>query len=106
MATNKDLISTAEALASELGQDKPETEGLKNADLVKLVSELEATKAEAKVETETEAEKPRYTVAMGKSIITKRGILADGVEITEKDFANGKLTLNDFVDSGYIEKNK
>ena len=71
--------------------------------------------AEAKVEAKAQKKadekaakkkkKPPFTIAAGKSITTKRGILADGDEIKAADLAGGSKAINDFVETGHIDKN-
>jgi hypothetical protein len=43
-----------------------------------------------------------FRVADGKSIISKRGILAEGDEINANDLAGGKEALDAFVKSGHV----
>lgn len=64
--------------------------------------ELEAMLADAKATADVTA---GYTVAAGKAITTKRGILADGAKIEERDLAGGDDAIAAFVKSGHIVKN-
>ena len=68
-----------------------------------------ATKAEAakvaKAEKKPKAEKFDGHVAKGKSITTKRGIIADGAGINIVDLADeGRVAFDKLVKSGHIEK--
>jgi len=47
-------------------------------------------------------EKPPFYVEQGKSLTTKRGILADGDAITAADLAGGEAALKAFVKSGHV----
>jgi len=64
-----------------------------------------ADEAKAAAKKKTKAEKkPPYSLAMGKSMTTKKGILADGAEIKAADLAGGKAALDAFVKSGHLVK--
>lgn len=119
MPSNKDLIKQAEELAEKLGEDKPKTEGLKNDDLVALVSGLrekakattegaeDAAKAKVEAEeakAEAAKKKPPFYVEKGKAITSKRGILGEGDEIKADDLAGGKEALEAFIKSGHVAK--
>lgn len=59
----------------------------------------------AKVEAAAKEEKlPPFSVASGKSITSRRGILAPGDEIKADDLAGGKDALDAFVKSGHVVK--
>lgn len=117
MPSNKELIKQADELAEKLGEEIV-TEGLKNDQLVDLVSGLrekakavtdgaeDAAKAKAKADEEKAkpTEKPPFYVSKGKAITSKRGILADGEEIKAEDLAGGKEALEAFVKSGHVAK--
>ncbi len=49
-----------------------------------------------------DVESAKYILAPGKSMLTKRGIIADGCEITAKDLPGGAESLNAFVETGVI----
>ena len=98
MPSNADLIKSIEAEATEKGVDVPDTKDLKNDQLAALLSDLKKSEAEA-VEV---IEAPEYTVATGKSITSKRGILSDGDEVFATDFSGGKETLEAFIKSKHI----
>ena len=51
-----------------------------------------------------EDKKPPFSVAAGKAITSKRGILSAGDEITADDLAGGKEALSTFVKSGHVAK--
>lgn len=102
MPSNKDLTTLADELAEKLGLTI-ETEGLRNDGLAELVSDLKAKKKDADTQTAAD-EKPPFYVMPGKSLTSKRGILADGDEIKADDLAGGKDALDAFVDSGHIGK--
>ena len=117
MPSNKELITQIVVLSGQLGLEL-ETKDLKNDELVELVSDLRAKKkdadtqtaaddaeAKAKADAEAKAKKPPFSVAKGKSITSKRGILADGDEIKAKDLAGGQDAIDAFVQSGHIDKN-
>ena len=124
MPSNIDLITAIAALSVELEKDAPETEGKSNGELANILSGLKAEKkeadqdltpgaaakaaAEAKEKAQKakaeEGEKPAFSVAKGKAITSKRGILADGDEIKAEDLAGGKEALEAFVKSGHVGK--
>jgi Asp-tRNA(Asn)/Glu-tRNA(Gln) amidotransferase A subunit family amidase len=54
-------------------------------------------------EPEPEPE-PAYTLAQGKAITTKRGILSSGQPITAKDLSGGQDVLDKFVTKGLVVK--
>lgn len=59
----------------------------------------------AKVEAAAQEEQlPPYSLAKGKSLTTKRGILSDGDEITASHLAGGQKALDAFVKSGHVVK--
>lgn len=105
-----ELTAKIGELAEDLGIEV-ETEGLENKDLQTVIDDLEARIKARDGDSddddgEEEAEeKAPYTVAMGKGVTTKRGILGDGDEVTAKDFEGGMDTLKDLVKKGVIDKN-
>ena len=108
MPSKKDLIKQAEELAEKLGEDTPKTDGLKNDDLVALVSGL-GEKAKATTEGADDAakakaakKKPPFYVCEGRAVTSKRGILADGDKIKADDLAGGKEALEAFIKSGHV----
>ena len=46
-----------------------------------------------------------YTVAPGKALTSRRGILAEGAEIAAGDLPGGQTAIDAFVESGHIVKN-
>lgn len=74
----------------------------KNRAEAKAQAEKEA--AEAAEAAEAKEVKPPYSVAEGRAITTKRGILGPGAEIKAEDLANGQKGLEAFVKSKHIIK--
>lgn len=104
MPSNKDLIKQALALAVALSL-VIETDGLSNEKLAALVSDLKAKKKDADTVTQADtAPKVAYSIAKGRAITSRRGILADGDEIKENDLAGGQKALDAFVKSGHVVK--
>ena len=86
MPSNKQYKEQAEKLAAELDVEIT-TDGLNNEQLGDLVSDLKAKARDAELDTQADdapeaeapAEKrPPFSVASGKSITSRRGILAPG----------------------------
>lgn len=132
MPSNADLIKTAGELAHELDLAL-NTDGLKNDELVALVSDLRAKKtdrdtltaadadadapktgaeaaAQAKADAAREREKapkrPPFYVAPRKAITSKRGILSGDTadEVKAEYLAGGQKAVDAFVASGHILK--
>jgi hypothetical protein len=127
MPKNKTLIGDIESLAATLKLDGVVTEGLNNEALVALKKELKSQvdalpkadepkadepKADEPKADEPKADEPKAdetkgegpTVAPGKSLMTKRGILGEGAEVRVSDFGNGQDSLDKFIESGHILK--
>lgn len=125
MPSNADIIKDIAEISEELGKDAPETEGKNNGELANILSALKAEKKEADkdltpdaaakdaaqakedaaaAKEEEAAKKPPFSVAPGKAITSKRGILSDGAEIKADDLAGGKESLDAFVKSGHVVK--
>lgn len=124
MPSNTDIIKAIAELSEELGKEAPATEGKNNGELANILSGLKAEKkeadkdltpdaaakaaAKAKEEADEakakEGKKPPFSVAAGKAITSKRGILSDGDEIKADDLAGGKEALDAFVKSGHVAK--
>jgi len=92
-----------EALTAMLEELKPEP-GNPAQEAADAKSKAKEERKEQAAE-EQAAKKPPFTIAKGKSITTKRGILADGDEIKVKDLPGGKEAIDSFVKSGHIDKN-
>ena len=112
MPSNKELSKLALVLAGDLSL-KINTDDLSNEKLAALVSDLKAKKKDADTVTQADtAPKTGYYVKPGKSLTSKRGILAtergakikDCVEIKPDDLAGGQKALDALVKSGYVGK--
>ena len=141
MPSNKDLTAQVEKLSKELGLEV-DTKDLKNDGLAELVSDLKAKKKDAETETAADAaedkameagnkaaekagkaaydkvkkaeavKKPPFYAMPGKSITSKRGILAternaevkDYAEVKAEDLSGGEDALEAFVESGHVGK--
>ena len=108
MPSNLDIIKLIGEVANAAGVDVPETQGKNNAQLASVLKNLKtlppADEPEV-VETPDEpevVETPEHCVAPGKSIISKRGILAPGEEVKVGDFEGGEETIQAFIKSGHI----
>ena len=103
MASNKELIANILAI-----NPSAVTEGLTNAQLSEMVKGLKGSDAaaaqadeDAAAQALADAEKP-YTVAKGKAITSKRGILSDGDEVRASDFAGGDEAFAALCKKGHI----
>ena len=92
MASNAELKAKILALDAE-----SEVEGLSNKDLVTMLSALNTI-------DDIESADAGYTVADGKSLTTKRGILGDGAQIKAEDLAGGQEAIDAFLKSGHVVK--
>jgi hypothetical protein len=126
MPSNAELKSGIDALAVELAV-QASTDGLNNAQLADLLSDLRDEKAkrsetpppaaQAQAEADAAAQvlsaimtpvasaKPPYYVAPGKAITTKVGIKSgdeDDNEVKAEHFEGGDETLQRLVESGYV----
>lgn len=61
-------------------------------------------KTKTDVVPEPEVQVDVYCVGQGKAITTKRGILADGDEISARDLVGGGEVMTAFIESGHIVK--
>ena len=124
MPSNTYIIKAIAEISEELGKEAPATEGKNNGELANILRGLKAEKkeadedltpdaaakaaAKAKEEADEakakEGKKPPFSVASGKAITSKRGILSDGDEIKADDLAGGKEALDAFVKSGHVAK--
>ena len=132
MASNKDLIKQATEIAAEL-DIRINTSGLNNAKLAALVSDLKAKQRDAGLDTQadtapvaaehevgetgaalleeaaTEPAAPAFpfSVAPGKALTTKRGVLGEGEEIKAEDIAgDGPANLKALVKAGFVAEAK
>lgn len=101
MPSNTDIIKDIVEFSEELGREAPVTEGKNSGELVNILSGLKAEKKEAKVKA---GKKPPFSVAAGKAITSRRGILSDGDEVKADDLAGGKEALDAFVKSAHVDK--
>ena len=104
MPSNTDIIKAIAELSEELEKEAPATEGKNNGELANILSGLKAEKKEAYEAKAKEGKKPPFSVAAGKAITSKRGILSDGDEIKADDLAGGKEALDAFVKSGHVAR--
>lgn len=121
MPSNADIIKAIAEAAEAKGVDVPETEGLKNDELADILSGLkkldgkeakaaklaeaaEAKKLEDKANAKAAAKKPPFSVAKGKAITSKRGVLAEGDEIKAEYLPGGDDAIKAFVKSGHVVK--
>jgi len=107
MPSNKELIADIEQLAGEMGVPV-DTGKLNSKKLTALLSDLraaEAAPAEAAPAEAAPAEAApatRYYLRAGKSITSKRGILADGDEVKPDFLAGGSDTISLLLASGHV----
>ena len=97
MPSNKELIADIEQLAGEMGVPV-DTGKLNSKKLTALLSDLRAAEA-APAEA---APATRYYLRAGKSITSKRGILADGDEVKPDFLAGGSDTISLLLASGHV----
>lgn len=115
MPSNAEIIKSIVEAAQAAELEVPETEGKSNAELAEILSGLKKTdkkqetanklKEAAPAQEEKDVKKPPFSVAPGKAITSRRGILSDGDEIKAEDLAGGKAAITAFVKSGHIVKN-
>lgn len=91
MTSNVKLIEEITTIAIEKSVDMPETEGLKNCELIDALDDLKNLSSSV-----------TYVVNKGKALTSKRGILGEGIEIFAKDLAGGDEAIASFVKSGHI----
>lgn len=125
MPSNADFITDINKMAEQLGL-AIDTAGKSNNDLASLASDLrakikdkenatsadQAEKEAAEKAAAEQAEKDKavttkktgHSVAKGKAITTKRGILADGETIKAEDLPGGVERLKDLVESRHVVK--
>ena len=126
MPSNKDLKNSISAAAETLGVDGPDLKGKTNAEMAdtlkEMNAEIESAKAEKerldREELEAKAEKerldreeleakaeddelPEFYLSKGKAITSRRGILADGDEVTANDLAGGETAVGFLIDREY-----
>lgn len=118
MPSNKDLITSIIEEATTKSVTVPDTKDKSNVQLLEILKELktpappvapdsdDGTDADETESPVKEEEKPSYpySVAEGKAITCKKGILSDGDEI-KVEYVNGGIeTLNKLVKDGYVIK--
>ena len=83
-------------------QKKPEAVDKVVAEEVKAAGspKEEPKAAPVKVEAKTAP----YSIAKGKAVTTKRGILSDGSEVKASDLSGGDDALQAFVKTGHVVK--
>lgn len=81
-----------------------QAEAKKKADAQAKAKKAEETKAKAKAEAEAKAKKEarKDTVADGRSLITKRGILGPGQPVTASDLKGGAAAFSRLKSKGFI----
>lgn len=108
---NAEMAETLKEANAEIEDRKAEKEKVEREELEEAAKDDSAAaallaKKEAEEKEPEPEELPPFTVAKGKALTTiKRGIRADGQEITEDDLAGGKKALTAFVKSGHVDKN-
>ena len=103
MPSNKELIKEVKDLSGELDL-AIDTDGLKNDELVSLVSDMRAKKRDA--DTVTLADEPRSSgpvVAQGRAVTTHRGVRGPGETVLAKDVSGGDETLKHLIKVGILE---
>ena len=102
MPSNKELIADIEQLAGEMGVPV-DTGKLNSKKLTALLSDLRAAEAApAEAAPAEAAPATRYYLRAGKSITSKRGILADGDEVKPDFLAGGSDTISLLIASGHV----
>lgn len=90
-----DLNKASEALKTgEVEYDKA------RAELEKAENALSTAEAKAK----SDAKKPDYVVAKGRSVTSRKGIKGEGEEVTADHFPGGKDTLDSLIKRGIVVK--
>lgn len=95
-------VQAAEHLARKAAEQKVKDDAKATQKATDDAARASATPSAVK--PAAEAKKPPYSIAMGKAITSRRGILANGDEITPEDLAGGTKALDTFVESGHIVK--
>ncbi len=102
MATNKELTESILKLDADA-----ETYGLNNKALAKLLKQLNSVKAdddELSVADVEEVKAHPYSIAEGKSVTCKKGILSHGDEIKADYLGGGQDALDALVKSKVVVK--
>lgn len=114
MANKAELIEQIAEAAKVKGVDVPNTEGLKNAELEEVLTGLlpepdpnadPDPEPSPKTKEAAKKKKPPYSVAKGKSIACKKGIVGSECEMKVEYVAGGKKSFDALVDAGHIVKN-
>lgn len=110
MANKENLIKQLDILAGELETDV-DTSELTKADLEEkiatmkeMVKDKKKAEVEAAKEREDDGKKPPFYIADGKSLTSRRGVLAPGAEIKAADLAGGQPAIDEHVKNGFICK--
>jgi hypothetical protein len=110
MPSNKELIEAIAAVSPET-----DVSGMSNAQMTEKLKELRTEPAEPAPAEPAPAEPApaepaaaEYTVAPGKAITSKKGILSGDTadEVTADMLAGGDEAIKSFVKSGHIIENK
>ncbi len=95
-AANDTQADIAETVEHEVGET--------GAALMETPATADDTEGDAPEPAAEPAKAFPFSVAAGKAITTKRGILAEGEEIAEVDLSGGKDSLEALVKSGHVKK--
>ena len=99
MATNKDMIADILKL-----DENATTEGLNNAQLTKLLKELNADEGELLLPDVEKVKVAPYSIAQGKAVTCKKGMLEHGDEIKAEYLGGGQDALDLLVNSKVVVK--
>ena len=129
MPSNKDLRADIAVEANLNGFEAPDTEGKNNIQLLALLKEVRAWERppapEPEASTDDQDNEPAaealqqaemaevptiepepfpYSVASGKAVTCKKGVLDEGQELKAEYFVTGQEALDGLVDRGYAVK--
>lgn len=107
--TNADMADMLKEANAEIESANAEKERLEREELEAAAEEDSAAaallaKKQAEEAAAEEDELPEFYISKGKAITSRRGILADGDEITVKDLIGGEKAIKAFIKSGHISK--
>lgn len=100
--SNDDDVAAAEK-AEEAAKEAQEAADTAAAEASKMAEAADVANNRVKPAVE-EKKNPPYSIAEGKSLTSKRGILGPGEEIKPADLAGGADAIKSFVKSGHIIK--